>query len=192
MTDVACVVRLVMIIIFLQPPCPSTPNILPFLWSWTSNFKWTLPSLNDDQSSKKKIRSKHGYYMLSGYSFWLAFVFSINSLILSDFPLTSFHLACKASLSALTWSYTLVCAVVQKCHNYFVLFFILLFIIIHIFSNQFAVNLFCLNNFKMWTNYGTTSATCMWMNKIKEKKKLSHITFKLTMCYVNQFCPKTT
>ena len=180
------------IIFFLQPPCPSTPNILPSLWSWTSNFKWTLPSLNDDQSSKKKIRSKHGYYVLSSYSFWLAFVFSINLLILSDFPLTSFHLAYKASLSALTWIYTLVCAAVQKCHNYFILFFILLFIIIHIFSNQFAINLFYLNNFKMWTNYGTANASRMWMNKIKKKKKPSYITFKLTTCSVVQFCPKTT
>ena len=31
--------------------------------------------------------------MLSGSSFRAAFVFSINSLILPSFPLTSFHLA---------------------------------------------------------------------------------------------------
>ena len=51
--------------------------------------------------------------MLSGPSFWSTFVYSINSLILPDFPLTSFHLA-EASLSTFSWFYTLVCAVVQK------------------------------------------------------------------------------
>ena len=51
--------------------------------------------------------------MLSGPFFRLAFVFSINSLILSGFPLTSFHLA-EASLSAFSWLYSLVCTIVQK------------------------------------------------------------------------------
>ena len=59
--------------------------------------------------------------MLTGPSFWSAFVFSISSillvsLILPGFPLTSFHLA-EASLSAFSWLYTLVCAVVQKYHE---------------------------------------------------------------------------
>ena len=46
-----------------------------------------------------------------------AFIFSINSLILSGFPLTSFRLA-AASLSAFSWLYTLLaCAVVQKFHE---------------------------------------------------------------------------
>ena len=54
--------------------------------------------------------------MLSGPSFRSAFVFSINSLILSGFPLTSFHLA-EASLSVFAWFYTLVCAVVEKYHG---------------------------------------------------------------------------
>ena len=51
--------------------------------------------------------------MLSGPFFRLAFVFSINSLILSGFPLTSFHLV-EASLSAFSWLYSLVCTIVQK------------------------------------------------------------------------------
>ena len=55
--------------------------------------------------------------MLSRPSFRSAFVFSINSLILSGFPLISFHLA-EASLSAFSWFYTLVCAVVQKSFVY--------------------------------------------------------------------------
>ena len=54
--------------------------------------------------------------MLSGSSFRSAFVFSTNSLILSRFPLTPFHLA-EASLYASSWLYTLVCAVVQKYHE---------------------------------------------------------------------------
>ena len=54
--------------------------------------------------------------MLSGPPFRSAFVFSINSLILSGFCLTSFYLA-EASLSAFTRLYTLVCPVVQKCHE---------------------------------------------------------------------------
>ena len=58
--------------------------------------------------------------MLSGPSFRWAFVFGINPLILSGFPLTSFHLA-EASLSAFSWLYTLECAVVRKYHEmYFI------------------------------------------------------------------------
>ena len=51
--------------------------------------------------------------MLSGPPFRSVFVFSFNSLILSGFPLTSFHLA-EASLSAFFFFFTPVCAVVQK------------------------------------------------------------------------------
>ena len=54
--------------------------------------------------------------MLSGPSFRSAFVFSINSLILSGFRLTSFHLA-EASLSAFSWLHTLVRAVGLKYHE---------------------------------------------------------------------------
>ena len=54
--------------------------------------------------------------MLSGPSFRLAFVFIINLLILPGFPFTSFHLT-EASLSVISWLYTLVSAVVQKYHE---------------------------------------------------------------------------
>ena len=54
--------------------------------------------------------------MLSGPSFRSAFVFSINSLTLSDFPLTSFHLT-EATLSAFSCLCALVCAVVQEYHE---------------------------------------------------------------------------
>ena len=50
--------------------------------------------------------------MPSNPSFRLAFVFSINSFL----PLTTFLLA-EALLSAFSWLYTLVCAVVQKNHE---------------------------------------------------------------------------
>ena len=50
-------------------------------------------------TTQLKKQSKDDYYTLLGPSFRLAFVFSINSFILSGFPLTSFHLA-EASLSA--------------------------------------------------------------------------------------------
>ena len=51
--------------------------------------------------------------MLPGPSFRATFIFSINSLILPGFPLTSFNLA-EVSLSAYLWLHTPVCAVVQK------------------------------------------------------------------------------
>ena len=79
--------------------------------------------------------------MLSGPSFRSAFVFSIDSLIFSGFPLTSFHLA-EASLSAFWLPYTVVCAVVQKYIPKCLLF------MIHIFSTHFAINLFYSHNLK--------------------------------------------
>ena len=71
-------------------------------------FQMNLPSPNDKQSWSP-------IYMLSDPSFRSAFVFSINSLILPDFSLTSFNCA-EASLSAFSWLCTLVC-VVQKFHE---------------------------------------------------------------------------
>ena len=53
--------------------------------------------------------------MLSGPFFRLAFVFSINLLIFSGFPMTSFHLA-EASLSAFSRFYTLKYH--EICFNY--------------------------------------------------------------------------
>ena len=73
--------------------------------------------------------------MLSGLSFMSAFAFSINSLILPGFPLTSFDLA-EASLSTFLWLYTLVYSRPK------------LFIIIQIFGIHFLINLFYLHNLK--------------------------------------------
>ena len=49
-------------------------------------------------------------------SFRSVFIFNINSLILSGFPLTSFYLV-EALLSVFPWLYTLVCVVVQKYYK---------------------------------------------------------------------------
>ena len=72
--------------------------------------------------------------ILSGPSFRLAFVFSINSLILSGFPLASFHLA-EASLFAFS--------VVQKYHE-----MTFIYNYSHFFSTHFAINVFYLHNMK--------------------------------------------
>ena len=64
------------------------------LSSYVQNSSTPL-TLNVQQINKKQ--SNDGYYIWSGLSFRLAFVLSINSLILSGFPMTSFYLA-KASL----------------------------------------------------------------------------------------------
>ena len=74
--------------------------------------------------------------MLSSPSTSSAFACSINLLILPGFPLAPFHVV-EASLSAFSWLYTFVCAVVQKLF--------VLFIIIHIFSTHFAKNKFHLH-----------------------------------------------
>ena len=89
-------------------------------------FQTIPPSSPKDNQSIKKIYNPSMTIMLSGSSCRSAFVFSINSLILSDFPLTSFHLT-KASLSAFSWLYILVCAVVQKYHK---MFYLKLFIVL--------------------------------------------------------------
>ena len=79
--------------------------------------------------------------MLSGSSLKSAFVVSINSLILSGFPLTSFHLV-EASLSAFSCPYTLVSAVVQKYHEMSIIYNY------SHFSTHFAINLFYWPNLK--------------------------------------------
>ena len=60
----------------------------------------------------KYVVCLRGYYILQSSWFRSVFVFSINSLILSGYPLISFHLA-EASLAAFSWLYTLECAVAQ-------------------------------------------------------------------------------
>ena len=75
-----------------------------------------LQMITNQLKESESKESKDDYYMLSSPSLRSALVFSINSLILSGFPLTSFHLA-EDSLPAFSWLHTLVCAVVQKYHE---------------------------------------------------------------------------
>ena len=44
-----------------------------------------------------------------------------------------------------------------------------------IFNIHFAIKLFYLHILKTQTNYGATTASCMWMNEIKTKAKPCHI-----------------
>ena len=72
-------------------------------------------------TNKLKENKLQGWILYVGPYLRSAFVFIINSLILSDFLLTSFHLA-EASLSAFLWLYTLGCAFVQKYHEMFFIY----------------------------------------------------------------------
>ena len=162
-----------------HPPCPSTSKILPPLWPWMCNFKWTTPLQIITSQLKENIIQGWLLYAIKSF-LQVGYRFQYQFIILSGFPLTSLHLS-EASLFAFLWLHTLVCAVVQrsKC---------LLFIIIYSFSTQFAINLFYLQNVnKLWKN----NHTCMWRNKIKTKTKPSHAKFKLITRYIVQFRPQT-
>ena len=103
----------------------------PLPWPWTSNFRWTPLSPNDNQSIKKK-NINQGILLFVMRSFLkVGLPFSINSLILSGFPLIYFHLA-EASLSTFSWLYTLVWVVVQKYHKMYFLY---------IYSAHFAIKI---------------------------------------------------
>ena len=105
--------------------------------------------------------------MLSGPSFMSAFVFSINSLILSGFSLTSFHLV-EASSSAFLWLYTLKCAVVQKNHGFY------LYNYLHFqysFCNQPVLFAQFENVNKLWSNNRTVHVNKQNKNKIKTNSR---------------------
>ena len=110
--------------------------------------------------------------MLSGPSFRLGFVFSINSLILFGFALTSFHLT-DALISAFLWLHTLVCAVVQ---NYLKL------LILSVFIFQ-SICYSC----RIWKRKQTMEKNrALHVNKQnqnKSKTKSRHVTFKLTFYF---------
>ena len=108
--------------------------------------------------------------MLSGPYFSSAFTFSINSLILSGFPLTSFHLA-EASLSAFSWLYTLVCVVVQKYHEMYFIYNYSHFY--YSFCNQFFLFAQLENVNKLWNNNRTVNVN--ERNRNKNKTKLRNI-----------------
>ena len=75
----------------------------------------------------------------------------------------------EASLSAFSWLYIFLCAVVQKYHE-----MLFLFIIIHIFCTHFGINVFYLHNLKankLWNNNRTVYVN----ERIKTKTKSCHI-----------------
>ena len=112
--------------------------------------------------------------MLSGPSFRSAFVFSINSLILSGFPLISFHLT-EASLSAFSWFYTLVCAVAQKYHEMSFIYSYSHFW--YSFRNQ-PISFAQLENvIKLWNNNRTVHVN--ERNQNKNKTESRHIQINL-------------
>ena len=109
--------------------------------------------------------------MLSSPSFRSVSVFSINSLILPGFPLTSFYLA-KASISAFLCFYTLVYVVVQKYLG-------MAFKIIHIFQYSFCnqpVLFSQLENVnKLWKNNSTMQVSERNQRKSKAKFKFTRV-----------------
>ena len=113
-----------------------------------------------------------------------SFVFSVNSLISSGFPLASFHLV-EPSLSAFSWLYTLVCEFVQKYHE-----MSFLFIITHNLSTHFAVNLFFLPQLENVNKLKRKNRTMHVNKEIKTKTKPSHVIYKLTMPSIVRFSPK--
>ena len=136
------------IVQFLRPPTSLVhlrPKLFHLLDLGRPISNEPSPLSNDNQSIKRLYVINYVInYILSVPFFRLAFVSSINSLILPGFPLTSFHLA-EASLSTFSWIILLCVQLsknITKC---------ILFIIIHIFSTYFAINLFYLHNLKTWT-----------------------------------------
>ena len=134
-------------------------------------FQTNTPSLDDNHQLKE---NKILGWLL--YAIRSAFVFSINSLILSGFPLTCFHSA-EVLLSAFSWLYTpsWLYAVDQKHHE-------MSFITIHFFSTYFSINMFF-----YWTTWKRKQTmeeqmhrVCERTNKIKPETKPGHVTLKLT------------
>ena len=96
----------------VHEPCPSTSKILPPLWLWMCNFKWTTPlQIITSQLKENKVQGWLLYVIRSFLQ--VGFRFQYKFIILSGFPLTSFHLS-EASLFPFSWLYALVCAVIQK------------------------------------------------------------------------------
>ena len=96
----------------------------------------------------------------------------MNSLILSGFPLTSFHLA-EASLSGFSWLYDPVCAVVQKYREMPFIYNYSHFE--YSFYNQPVLIAKLENVNKLWNNnYNYTTATERTKSKQKQNQVTSH------------------
>ena len=110
------------------PISPSTSKILPLSWSWTSTFKRTPPppppphppphpflSRNDNQSIKENIIQGWLLYVIRPFlQVCFGFQYQLINLVWLSFGLFSFS---WSLISAFSWLYTLVCAVVQKYHK---------------------------------------------------------------------------
>ena len=120
--------------------------------------------------------------MLSGPSFRSAFVFSINSLILSGFPLTSFHLA-EDSLSAFSWLYihVFMCVQLSKYTTKCLLLTIIHILSIYSFCNQPASFAQLENVNKLWKN--NCAVHVNKRNQNKNKTKSSHIQINHAFYY---------
>ena len=101
---------------FSRPPPPLSIYVQNSSSPFTLDVQFQTPHPSYDNQLIKRKHNPRMIIMLSGPSFGSALVFSINSLILFGFPLTSFHFA-EGSLFAFSWLNTLVCAVVQKYHE---------------------------------------------------------------------------
>ena len=141
---------------FHTPP-PSTSKVHSSSTPLTLNvqFQTKSPSPDDNQSIKRKHPRM-----------------TINSLTSPGFSLTSIHLA-EASFSAFSWLYTLVCAIVQKCHK-------MSFIYNHShFRNSFCNQpvLFTLpeNVNKLWNNNCRVHVNERNQNKSKTKSRQTQI-----------------
>ena len=103
------------------PPCPFTSKILPPPWPWTSNFKRTPPpplppslQMITDQLRENIIQGWLFYVIRSFFQVGFHFQYQLINLVFLYF--TSVNSA-ESSLSAYSWLYTIVCAVVQKYHE---------------------------------------------------------------------------
>ena len=107
--------------------------------------------------------------MLSDSSFRSASVVSINSLILSGFPLTSFHLA-EASLSVFLCGFIFLCVELPK--NITRCFFIYNYSHLwYSFCNQPVLFAQLENVNKLWTNNRTAQVNERNQNKNKTKSR---------------------
>ena len=104
------------------PPCPSMSKIIRHPRPWTSNFKRTSPpppSPNNNQSIKRKHNPRMNIICYQVISLG-RFSFSVSN-INPVWPFFDFFHLAEASLSAISWLNTLVCAVVN-CVQLFTLF----------------------------------------------------------------------
>ena len=130
---------------------------------------WELSNFQDPPLPLSIYVQDSSILQSSSEFFYSSFIFSINSLILSGIPLTSFHLA-EASISTFLWLYTLVCAVVQKYQMSFLYNYSHFW---YTFCNQPVLSAQLENVNKLWNNNRAVDVN--ERNQNKNKTKPSHI-----------------